>query len=49
MLVTAGSYGAGNDNLSDLMLFAAGLAVSPARLVRTSRIDGTGDAPPDPR
>jgi hypothetical protein len=49
MLVTAGSYGAGNDNLSDLMLFAAGLAVSPARLIRTSRIDGTGDAPPDPR
>jgi hypothetical protein len=49
MLVTAGSYGPGNDNLSDLMLFAAGLAVSPARLIRTSRLDGTGDAPPDPR
>ena len=49
MLVTAGSYGAGNDNLSDLMLFAAGLAVSPAWLIWTSRIDRTGDAPPDPR
>jgi hypothetical protein len=45
MLVIAGSYGAGNDNVSDLMLFAAGLAVSPARLIRTSRLDGTGDAP----
>lgn len=41
MLLTAGSYGAGNDNLSDLMLFAAGLAVSPAWLIWTSRIDGT--------
>jgi hypothetical protein len=49
MLVTAGSYGPGNDNLSDLMLVTAGLAVSPARLIRTSRLDGTGDAPPDPR
>ena len=49
MLVTAGSYGAGHDNPSDLMLFAAGLAVPPAWLTWTSRIDGTGDAPPDPR
>ena len=49
MLVTAGSYGAGNDNPSDLMLFAAGFAVPPAWLTWTSRIDGTGDAPPDPR
>ena len=49
MLVTAGSYGAGNDNLSDLMLFAAGLTVLPARLIWTSRIDGTADATPDPR
>ena len=49
MPVTAGSCGAGNDNLSDLMLFAAGLAVPPAWLTRASRIDGTGDAPPDPR
>ena len=49
LLATAGSYGAGNDNLSDLMLFAAGLAVLPARLIWTGRIDGTGDAPPDPR
>jgi hypothetical protein len=49
MLVTAGSYGTGNDNLSDLMLFAAGLAVPPAWLTWTSRMDGTGDAPPDPR
>jgi hypothetical protein len=39
MLVIAGSYGAGNDNLSDLMLFAAGLAVPPAWLIWTSRID----------
>jgi hypothetical protein len=49
MLVTAGSYSAGNDNLSDLMLFAAGLAVLSARLIWTSRIDGTGGTPPDPR
>jgi len=46
MLVTAESYGAGNDNLSDLMLFAAGLAGLPAWLIWTSRIDRTGDAPP---
>jgi hypothetical protein len=49
MLATAGSYGAGNDNLSDLMLFATGVAVLPAWLIWTCRIGGTGDAPPDPR
>jgi len=49
MPVTAGSYGAGNHNHSQLMLFAAGLAVPPAWLTWTCRIDGTGDAPPDPR
>ena len=49
MLVTAGSYGAGHDNPSDLMLFAAGLAVPPAWLTWASRIGGSGDAPPDPR
>ena len=49
MLVTAGSHGAGNDNLSDLMLLAAGLALPPAWLTWTSRIDRTGDAPPDSR
>ena len=48
MLVTAGSYGAGNHNLSQLMLFAAGLAVPPAWLIWASRIDGTGRTP-DPR
>jgi len=31
------------------MLAAAGLAVLPAWLIWTRRIDGTGDAPPDPR
>jgi len=31
------------------MLVAAGLAVLPVRLIWTSRLDGTGDAPPDPR
>ena len=47
LLATAGSCGVGNDNLSDLMLFATGLAVLPARLIWTSRISGTGDdAPP---
>jgi hypothetical protein len=45
MLVTAGSYGVGNDNLSDLMLFVAGLAVLPAWLIWTSRIDGTATHP----
>ena len=49
MLVTAGSYGVGNDNLSDLMLFATGIAVLPAWLIWTGRVGGTGDAPPDPR
>jgi len=49
MLVTAGSYGAGNDTLSDLMLFATGVAVLPAWLIWTGRISGTGDAFPDPR
>ena len=49
MLATAGSYGAGNDNLSDLMLFATGVALFPAWLIWTGRIGGTGDAPPDPR
>ncbi len=49
MLATAGSYGAGNHNLSDLMLFATGVAVLPAWLIWTGRISGTGDAPPDPR
>jgi len=49
VLATAGSCGAGNDNLSDLMLFAPGLAVSPAWLIWTGGTDGTGDAPPDPR
>jgi len=48
MLVTAESYGAGNHNLSQLMLFAAGLAVPPAWLIWASRIDGTGRTP-DPR
>jgi hypothetical protein len=32
LLATAGSYGAGNDNVSDLMLFATGVAVLPAWL-----------------
>ena len=49
ILVTAGSYGAGNDNLSDLLLFAAGVAVLPAWLIWTGRVSGTGDAFPDPR
>jgi hypothetical protein len=50
LLAAAGSYGAGNDNLSDLMLFATGLAVLPARLIWTSRISGTrDDAPLQPR
>jgi len=49
MLATAGSYGAGHDSLSDLMLFAIGVAVLPAWLIWTGRIDGTVDAPPDPR
>ena len=49
MLATAGSYGAGNHNLSDLMLFATGVAVLPAWLIWTGRISGTGDAHPDPR
>ena len=49
LLATAGSYGAGNDNLLDLMLFATGVAVLPAWLIWTGRIGGPGDAPPDPR
>jgi len=49
MLATAGSYGAGHDSLSDLMLFAIGVAGLPAWLIGTGRIGGTGDAPPDPR
>ena len=48
LLAIAGSYGAGNDNLSDLMLFATGVAVLPAWLIWTGRIGGTGDAPPEP-
>jgi hypothetical protein len=49
MLATAGSYGAGNDNLSDLMVLATGVALFPAWLIWTGRIHATGDAPPDPR
>jgi hypothetical protein len=48
ILATAGSYGAGNDNLSDLMLFAVGVAVLPVWLIWTGRIGGTGDTFPDP-
>ena len=48
LLAIAGSYGAGNDNLSDLMLFATGVAVLPAWLIWTGRIGETGDAPPEP-
>jgi hypothetical protein len=33
MLVTAGAYAAGNDNVSDLMVFASGLVLLPGWLV----------------
>ena len=38
----------GAQNLSDLMLFAIGLAVLPAWLIWTGRIGETGDAPREP-
>ena len=43
MLVTAGSYAAGNDSLSDLMLFAGGV-VLPAWLIWAGRIGAVEDA-----
>lgn len=49
MLVTAGAYAVGNDNLSDLMLFASGIVLLPGWLVWTGRIRGTQDAHPAPR
>ena len=36
LLATAGSYGAGNDHVSGLMLFATGVAVLPAWLIWTA-------------
>jgi hypothetical protein len=39
---------AANSGTRRLMLFAAGLAVSPAWLIWTGRIGETGDAPPEP-
>lgn len=44
MLVTAGSYAAGNDSLSDLMLFAAGVVLLPVRLIWAGRLGGIEDA-----
>jgi hypothetical protein len=44
MLVTAGSYAAGNDSLSDLMLFADGVLLLPVWLIWAGRISGIEDA-----
>ena len=44
MLVTAGSYAAGNDSLSDLMLFAGGLVLLPVWLIWAGRIGAIEDA-----
>jgi hypothetical protein len=49
MLVTAGAYAAGNDNVSDLMVFASGIVLLPGWLVWTGRIRRTPDAHPAPR
>jgi hypothetical protein len=44
MLVAAGSYAAGNDSLSDLMLFADGVVLLPVWLIWAGRLAGTVDA-----
>jgi hypothetical protein len=49
MLVTAGTYASSNDDLSDLMLFASGIALLPGWLIWVGRIGGTDDLSPNPR
>ena len=46
MLVIAGSYAAGNGDLTDLMLLAGGVVLLPVWLVWTGRIGETEQAPP---
>jgi len=45
MLVTAGTYAAGNSSVSDVMLIASGGAVLPVWLIWASRVGATGKAP----
>jgi hypothetical protein len=46
MLVTAGSYAAGNGGLSDLMLLAGGVVLLPLWLIWTGRIGSDPDRYP---
>jgi hypothetical protein len=45
MLVTAGSYAAGNDGFSDLMLFIGSIGLLPLWLIWTAN---TGGSQPEP-
>jgi len=42
MLVTAGCYAAGHDDLLDLAVLASGAVLLPVWLIWASRIGGTG-------